>query len=175
MSENRIDVIEEILGAHVDELGTNFNAYRNHVYRMLRFTFALREFSNEEKEKIRIAAAFHDLGIWTCSTFDYIEPSVALAEDYLRSRGMIDTIPDITSMIDLHHSIRRCADPAVEAFRIGDLIDLSLGVFKFGLPSDFIREAKREFPNRGFHKGLVRTGAAWIVRHPLNPLPIVRF
>jgi hypothetical protein len=30
-------------------------------------------------EKIAVAAVFHDLGIWTNKTFDYIAPSVALA------------------------------------------------------------------------------------------------
>jgi HD superfamily phosphodiesterase len=30
-------------------------------------------------EKIAAAAVFHDLGIWTDRTFDYIAPSIALA------------------------------------------------------------------------------------------------
>jgi hypothetical protein len=41
-----------------------------------------------EFEKIAIAGVFHDLGIWTNKTFDYIAPSVVLAREYLAARGM---------------------------------------------------------------------------------------
>ena len=34
-----------------------------------------------------IAAAFHDIGIWTAGTFDYLEPSVRVAAAYLTGTG----------------------------------------------------------------------------------------
>ena len=34
--------------------------------------------------KIAVAAVFHDIGIWSNKTFDYLEPSVALAREYLK-------------------------------------------------------------------------------------------
>jgi hypothetical protein len=35
-----------------------------------------------------IAACFHDLGIWTDHTFDYLSPSAGLARDYLQRYGL---------------------------------------------------------------------------------------
>ena len=37
----------------------------------------------QQIEKIAVATAFHDLGIWTDGTFDYLQPSVRLASAYL--------------------------------------------------------------------------------------------
>ena len=79
-------------------------------------------------------------------------------------------------MIDLHHRIRKCeAGSLVEVFRRGDLVDFSLGVFKCGLPSGYVRDVKRRFPNVGFHRDLVARACRWTLRHPLNPLPVVKW
>ena len=40
---------------------------------------ALRSGNAERLEKIAIAAAFHDTGIWVDGTFDYLPPSIRLA------------------------------------------------------------------------------------------------
>ena len=69
---------DEVLKAHMAELGHDFIAYRNHVYRVMNLCAAIAE-DRVEVEKIAIAAVFHDLGIWTSKTFDYIAPSEALA------------------------------------------------------------------------------------------------
>ncbi len=37
--------------------------------------------------------------------------------------------------------------PLVEIFRRADLVELSLGIIKFGLPKDSITEIKSRFPN----------------------------
>jgi len=57
--------------------------YRNHVYRMVNFCFAQGRFDAEQKAKIIIAGCFHDLGIWSADTWDYLPPSIELAKDYL--------------------------------------------------------------------------------------------
>ena len=46
-------------------------------------------------EKIAVAAVFHDLGIWTNHTFDYIAPSVALAREHLSACAQADWISEI--------------------------------------------------------------------------------
>jgi hypothetical protein len=38
-----------------------------------------------------------------------------------------------------------------------------------------VKDVKKQFPNNGFHKYLVRLAGGWICRHPLNPLPVVKF
>ena len=63
--------------------------------------------SAEEIEKVAIAAAFHDLGIWTDRTFDYLTPSAALARAYLAGSGRSEWIPEITETIFSHHKVSR--------------------------------------------------------------------
>jgi hypothetical protein len=171
-----IPLVDKILIAWGAELAADHSGYRNHVYRMINFCLAQGEFGEADRKKIVIAGCFHDLGIWSDKTFDYLPPSVKRAEDYLRENGMGDWIPEIGRMIGEHHKLRRYdGDRLTEVFRKGDLVDFSLGLFKCGLPADFVRDVKRHFPNEGFHKGLVRTGARWICRHPLNPLPVLKW
>jgi hypothetical protein len=168
--ETKIPLIDELLAE--DELA----GYRNHVYRMVNFSFAQGEFDAEQREKIVIAGCFHDLGIWSSDTFDYLPPSIALASDYLAKSGKESWQPEISTMIDLHHRVRKVKDDAlVEVFRRGDLVDFSLGLFKCGLSRGYIRDVKRQFPNEGFHKQLVRRACSWTLRHPLNPVPVLKW
>ncbi len=176
--EEQIPLLEELLSEWKSVIGGDFLGYRNHLYRMLNFCFALNECSSEEKEKIIIAATFHDIGIWTDKTVDYIEPSVPPAIDYLKSRDLEQWSDEIRLMITEHHKLREYKDeyaPLVELFRKGDLVDFSLGAFKFGLPRAFIKEVKQHFPNEGFHKNLVKLASAWFIRHPLNPAPMMKW
>jgi hypothetical protein len=167
--ETEIPLIEEILGA-AD------HGYRNHVYRMVNFCFAQGDFSAEQKEKIVIAGCFHDLGIWSADTWDYLPPSIDLADAYLGRTNREQWRGEISTMIDLHHRIRPCESGSlVEIFRRGDLVDFSLGLFKCGIPRDFIHEVKLEFPNVGFHRQLAAHACRWIVRHPLNPVPVLKW
>ena len=167
--ETEIPLIDEILG-------DSDHGYRNHVYRMVNFCFAQGEFDAEEKEKIVIAGCFHDLGIWSADTWDYLPPSIDLANRYLERTSREDWQDEISTMIDLHHRIRRCEDGSlVEIFRRGDLVDFSLGLFKCGIRRDFIRAVKLEFPNAGFHRQLATHACRWTVRHPLNPVPVLKW
>ena len=74
-----LPTVEEVLDDHASELGHDFIAYRNHVYRVVNLCLAIVGDSRVELEKIAVAAVSHDLGIWTNNTFDYIAPSVAIA------------------------------------------------------------------------------------------------
>lgn len=66
-------LIREILADHGGGLGTDFEPYFNHCQRVFRLC---RTLAGEElpSAAIAIAATFHDLGIWTAGTFDYLEP-----------------------------------------------------------------------------------------------------
>ena len=133
--------VEQVLGNHASELGHDFIAYRNHVYRVVNLCVAILGDSRGELEKIAVAAVFHDLGIWTNHTFDYIAPSVALAREHLASRGMAGWIPEIEAIIVDHHKItssRADQQSLVESFRRADWIDVSRGLRRFGLPRAFI-------------------------------------
>lgn len=175
--EEHISLLEDILNDRKAEIGGDFLGYKNHVYRMINFCFALEDdLGAEEREKIIIAGCFHDIGIWTGATFDYLPPSVSAAEEYLTENRREAWIPEIELMIDTHHKLREYrANPLVETFRKGDLVDFSLGLVKCGLPGDFVENVKKQFPNAGFHKGLVKLAGRWICRHPLNPVPVLKW
>src|SRR3954468_13439010 len=90
--------IDEVLHDHAAELGHDFIGYRNHAYRVVNLCAAIVE-DRVALDKIAVAAVFHDLGIWTEKTFDYIPPSIALAREYLAAQGRAEWIPEIERMI----------------------------------------------------------------------------
>jgi hypothetical protein len=174
----RLPTVEEVLDAHVSELGHDLVAYRNHVYRVVNLCLAVVRDGRVELEKIAVAAVFHDLGIWTNTTFDYIAPSVALAREHLTARGMADWIPEIEAMIVDHHKVTTSrAHPLwlVEPFRRADWIDVSHGLRRFGLPRTFVAAVAATWPDAGFHRRLVELTIDRWGKHPLNPLPMVKW
>ncbi len=177
--EPNFPLLDEILGQWAEQLGPDLLPYRNHCSRMLNFCFALQAgCTAEEREQMIIAAAFHDLGIWSDSTIDYLPPSVVRAQDYLRARDRAAWIPLVDRLIDEHHKLRAYRDarfPLAEVFRKADLVDVSLGMIRFGLPRDFIVEVKARFPNEGFHKKLMRLAGGWFKAHPLSPPPFMKW
>ena len=81
-------------------------------------------------EKIAIAAAFHDLGIWTDHAFDYLTPSVKHAKAYLGRHDRAEWTAEIAEMICQHHKVSAYAGAAgslVEPFRRADWIDVTRG------------------------------------------------
>jgi hypothetical protein len=172
-----IPIVDGVLGQYATALGHDFVAYRNHVYRVLNLCLAVTGGHSDDLEKIAIAAVFHDLGIWTDRTFDYLAPSVSLAREHLVAQSRADWIPEIEAMIANHHKITRArAEPdwLVEGFRRADWIDVSRGFRRFGLARPFIRSLFATRPSAGFHWRLVELTAAWLPRHPLMPLPMVK-
>ena len=171
-----IPLIDDELASWRETIGSDAEGYRNHVYRMVNFTDAMADFDEEARKKIAIAGCFHDIGIWPTRTLDYLKPSEKRAEEFLAVNGTAEWQPQISEMICEHHKLRAYKrDPLVEAFRKGDLVDFSLGLFKCGLPRSFVNEVKSAFPNAGFHRCLVGVASKWIIRNPLNPIPVVRF
>src|SRR5574338_1108662 len=121
-----VRTVDDVLNDHATALRADFTGYRNHVYRVVNLCVAIA--GQPELEKVAVAAVFHDLGIWTDRTFDYIAPSIALAHDYLVARKREDWRAEIETMISDHHKISRStADPnsLVEAFRQADWIDVT--------------------------------------------------
>jgi len=177
--KSNIPLLEEILAEYKDVVGEDFQPYKNHVYRVVNFCFQLKQdVDAEQEEKIIIAACFHDLGIWTNDTVDYLQPSIVLAKEYLKRRHLEEWSVEIELMIDMHHKFRKYADdnhPLVELFRRADLVDVSLGIVKFSLSTDYIKNVKIEFPNAGFHKKLIKLTIREFFRNPLKPLPMMRW
>jgi hypothetical protein len=175
--ETDLALLDDILMPWRDIIGDDFHGYRNHCCRMVNCCLALQECDKETKNKLMIAAAFHDIGIWTEKTLDYLPPSVTPALAYLQENDLQQWTEEITLMIAEHHKLSEYSNqeyPLVELFRKGDLVDFSLGMIRFGLPKAFIRELKKTYPNAGFHRRLMKLGGLWLIRHPLNPLPMMK-
>lgn len=173
-----LPTVEEVLDDHAPELGHDLIAYRNHVYRIVNLCLAIVGDSRVELEKIAVAAVFHDLGIWTNNTFDYIAPSVAIAREHLAARGMADWIPEIEAMLVDHHKVTPSrANPQllVESFRRADWIDVTRGLRRFGLRRTLIAAVDAAWPNAGFHRRLVQLTIDRFLKHPLTPLPMVKW
>jgi hypothetical protein len=173
-----IATLDSLLQAHADALGNDFAAYRNHTYRVVNLCVA--QWAGEppaiQLEKVAIAAAFHDLGIWTDGTFDYVPPSIRLATAYLARAGNADWTTEITAMIREHHKVLACRhDPTglVEPFRRADWIDVTYGLRRFGLPRATLREIFATWPDAGFHRRLLQFELARLRTHPWSPLPMV--
>lgn len=167
-----------MLAAHIHLLGRDFDGYRNHTYRVFSLCVALHGGAEDDLEKIAVAAAFHDLGIWTAGTFDYLVPSVHLAEAHLARTAHPEWIPDVTQMILQHHKVFATAagrDSLVEIFRRADWIDVSRGTLRLGVPRAFVRELYSIWPGSGFHRRLVQLSWQRWRTHPLSPLPMVRW
>jgi hypothetical protein len=129
-------------------------------------------------EKVAIAAAYHDIGIWTARTFDYLAPSAKLACDHLACGGHADWRGEVDGMIREHHKIRGYRGEGaalVEPFRRADWIDVSRGVLSFGLPRHLLRAIFTQWPNAGFHRRLVRLTLREARAHPLRPLPVLKW
>jgi hypothetical protein len=169
-------VIDDVLSEWGEALGAARPAYRGHVYRV--FNVATGMVGSEHwGDELAVASAFHDIGIWSDRTFDYLAPSAARAEAYVRERASPARPELVGALIENHHRlmrVRRGANAeAIEAFRKADLVDVSRGLLG-GVDRGFQRELVATFPYAGFHGILVRTAGAWFVKHPLRPLPMVK-
>jgi hypothetical protein len=176
--DSQIDLLEHALDSWRETIGDDYLGYRNHVYRMVHFCFALLgEPTEQERRKVLIAGAFHDIGIWTADTIDYLDPSVPPALAYLDRNGLAAWSDEVETMIREHHKVRpyRGPYPLVEVFRRGDLADFSLGLLRSGIPKRYVEAVTSAFPNAGFHAFLVRRLGGWIAKHPLNPLPMMKW
>jgi len=171
-----VPTADEVLKAYALELGHDFIAYRNHVYRVMNLCAAIAE-DRAEVEKIAVAAVFHDLGIWTNKTFDYIAPSVVLVHQYLAAQGRADWIAEIETMIEDHHKITPSTasqDSLVEPFRQADWIDVTRGLRTFNVQRPLIESVFAMWPSAGFHWRLMTLTLERVRTHPLTPLPMVR-
>jgi hypothetical protein len=177
-------IIEGILDTWRERLGSDYDGYRGHAYRVFNLTVHGANARDSEIDAIAAAAAFHDLAIWSDRTFDYIERSCVRAERWIidaRRNGIPIRTSDaaaIALMISEHHKLTRYRgqhERLVDAFRRADLLDLSRGMLSAGLPRKFGRRLRKTFPTAGFHRAIVRIGTGWVVKHPTQPLPMVKF
>lgn len=169
--------LDAVLHRHRAELDDDYMLYRNHAHRVAHLCLMLSPATAEQSDKVGLAAAFHDLGIWTAGTFDYIEPSISLAARHLESIDRVEWLPGISAMIRQHHKLTpyRGADRAlVEPFRRADWIDVTRGLVRFGVPRATLDSLHAAWPAAGFHRRLLRLELRRLRTRPWNPVPMLR-
>ena len=167
------NLIEDILNNFSVVLGNDYEKYRNHVYRVF-LNCKMIDNEVENEWKYATAATFHDIGIWTNNTIDYLQPSMEQAKIYLISENKQAHIDELMQMIYWHHkrSVYKGEYKTAEVFRKADYIDVSLGLITFGYSANEISKTRKLFPNKGFHLFLINRIVKNLFRHPLNPLPM---
>ena len=172
-------LVEEILDSHRehavgDERG--WASYRGHVYRVFNLARAVVPDSDDRDDKLAIAAAFHDIDVF--SSLNYLGPSIRTMDAWLRRTGRDAWAEELAVIVAKHHHLTpyngRHATLA-EAFRRADLNDLSQGLIRSGLPREHVHAVRQSidvgiFFTRTVPRAIVRH----LIRHPLDPLPIVR-
>lgn len=176
--------VERRIARWTRELGNDRDAYLHHVMRVIVLCDQLHmrnagatAHRPSGQPAYLTAAAFHDLGIWTAGTFDYLAPSMELARAWLLEERQEHLEPLVLKMIDQHHKLRRAgrASSPVELFRRADTIDVTRGLRRFGLPLRQYRAVVRDYPNAGFHRRLLSLGWRHVRGNPTSPLPMVKW
>lgn len=150
--------IEKLLAPYRQDLGEDFQRYRNHVYRTT--TYAMHLLGNEEQHEALVETAFvyHDIALWTHKEMAYLEPSAALAlrDNAQQQWGLEPQL--LQDAIHWHHKITPFDGPnaeVVNACRKADWIDVSYGIIRHGISSRNIRKVRQAFPYLGFYNMLV--------------------
>lgn len=164
-------VLDDELFGLVKYLGGDFAAYRNHCLRVLTFTkyfltdSVLKEIP-EAMELASLALAYHDVALWTDKKLAYLEPSVDQLEKAVGDEKYSDTQKAIMKDIILqHHKVTpfesnrgAAADALVNAVRMADWSDATMGIVRFGLPVELLEAAYDKIPEAGFHWILLGLG-----------------
>jgi len=168
--------IDKILLPYKSLLANDFDKYRNHVGRVYLHCLLL-DSDEANAEKYAIAAVFHDIGLWTAQTFDYLAPSIAVSEDYLHHHNRQEWMDEISQMIYWHHKMTRYKGPVLttaETFRKADWMDVTLGLMAFGISRQTLKQYRDQLPLLGFHLFLFKRAAKYFLKHPFHPLPMFK-
>lgn len=156
--------------AHGDEAG--FAAYKAHVYRVVNFVRALVPLGPDCDDKLAIAAAFHDLAAF--DTLDYLVPSIKAQDAWLRDTGRENWSDELALIVAQHHRLSRYGPIRphallVEAFRRADLVDVSQGLIRFGIPKSYVKEVRAAFDASVFFRRVIPSGTLRAVRKFQQP------
>ena len=156
--------------AHGDDVG--YDSYKAHVYRVVNFARALAPDATDRDDKLAIAAAFHDLAAF--DTLDYLVPSIEAQDAWLEKSGRANWSDELALIVAEHHRLSgygtsRPYAPLVEAVRRADLIDVSQGLVRFGLPKAYVNEVRETFDASVFFKRVIPSGTLRAIRKFQQP------
>jgi hypothetical protein len=96
---------------------------------------------------------------------------------YLISVDKKSWIDEVVAMIQDHHKIKPSEHSSriVELFRQADWAEVTFGMVGLKVDKKIMQDIKKHFPNTGFHRFLLKRGAIWGLKNPLNPAPIFKW
>jgi hypothetical protein len=161
-------VLDYHLNIFREEIGNDYQAYRNHCLRVL--TFAAHHCGEYCKEReinlMAMALAYHDIALWSDKQMSYLEPSVKQMHAHANDGGEDWTEDEMITAHEIvmqHHKLTewkggRGDGRLINSVRKGDWADATIGVIRFGLPASLLEDAYRYIPESGFHMVLVGMG-----------------
>ena len=172
--------LDAILEEHRAEIDTEYTGYRNHclsVYNLVRVAVELDE---RQDEAVAIAAAHHDIALWTDDRIDYLDPSRDHALAWLEREGRAELSGVVSEMIMYHHKITTGAfarmDPLALAFRNADWSAFTYGLIPFDRFTAPRKAIAKAFPDAGFHAFLTRRTLRHLRSGGIaNPLPMMKW
>jgi hypothetical protein len=128
--------------------------------------------SPPDRELLLCASLLHDVGLYpgVDGAGPYVTEGRHRAAHVLAAFDWpSERLERCLDAIELHHHWRPVwpAGAEAELIRRADLVELSAGAIRFGLPRAWLRELAGDWPRRGFCVGLVRLLAPIAARHPL--------
>jgi hypothetical protein len=142
------------------------------VYRVINFARALTPDVPDRDDKLAIASAFHDIAVF--DTLDYLVPSIEAQDAWLRRTGREAWSAELALIVAEHHRLlgygsARPYAPLVEAVRRADLVDVSQGLIRFGIPSSYVKEVRAVFDASVFFKRVIPMGTLRAARKLQQP------
>jgi hypothetical protein len=169
-------IIDEVLEANRQAIGPLFPVWPTHSYRML--NICVNACPQEPVDKFAVAIAFHDLPAAIDGDLRYLDRAAALARTWLTEHRLSEWAPEVSAMIENHHKIRPYTGPhaaTVDAFRRADWIDVALGHWCAGQDKNLVARINRELPLHEGRRALTHIVLPYALRHPLKPLPMLRW
>lgn len=170
---NYSQIMDSIFSDYEAVLSRDFQPYRNHCFRVFNYMeyFFL---SDRDAYVAAVLIPFHDLGIWTHKTMDYLQASCEEAESYVNKHKIEISRDTIHDVIKHHHKLTSATTELAEKLRKADLIDLSQGFIRYNLPKSLFKEIKKSYPYLGFHHRIYSKVMNYAWRHPLKPFPMLK-
>jgi hypothetical protein len=99
-------LVEEILDSHRDHASGDergWASYRGHVYRVFNMARAIVSDSDDRDDKLAIAAAFHDIDVF--SSLNYLGPSIRTMDAWLQRTGRVEWADELAVTVAKHHHL----------------------------------------------------------------------
>ena len=125
-----------------------------------------------DREVLLVAGLLHDLGLYELASRGgvYVSDGADFAAELLAPHGWPEErVRLCRDAIERHHELRSQwrAGNEVELIRRADLVDVSAGVVRFGVPRPWLRELFAAVPRDGTYGEVAR-----LLRHALRERPL---